>query len=284
MIQEENKFCVYLTIYTGNKMPMFYIGSTSIEKIKLGYRGSVTSKAYKEIWKTELRSNPHLFKTNIISTHNTRMDSLEKENKLQVCVDAVYNTLYINKGYAYKTFGDQTSERMSRDNPMKNKVSINKMIDSLKTTWETDYDNMYTKIITPERNAKIRVSKLGILNPNYGNSNAGKQLLITGKCLHCDMVASRGNITRWHNDNCDKNPINVNNPFWKNKPLTGEPKFINIYNAKNEMMFSTHRTFKFVCVENKLPASALVTSYTNNGRPLTNKKYPDFIGWYAKRE
>ena len=30
-------YCVYLTIYTGNKLPPFYIGSTSLKKINKGY-------------------------------------------------------------------------------------------------------------------------------------------------------------------------------------------------------------------------------------------------------
>ena len=30
-------YCVYLTIYRGNKLPPFYIGYSSINKIKAGY-------------------------------------------------------------------------------------------------------------------------------------------------------------------------------------------------------------------------------------------------------
>ena len=47
-------YCTYLTIYSGNKLPTFYIGSTSVEKIEQGYRGSVSSKRYQSIWEKEL--------------------------------------------------------------------------------------------------------------------------------------------------------------------------------------------------------------------------------------
>lgn len=45
-----NQYCVYHTTYIGNKLPPNYIGSTSVEKIKKGYYGSVKSKSYKSIW------------------------------------------------------------------------------------------------------------------------------------------------------------------------------------------------------------------------------------------
>jgi len=46
-----NIYCVYITIYRGNKLPPFYIGYSTPEKIKNGYRGSVSSRQYKNIWK-----------------------------------------------------------------------------------------------------------------------------------------------------------------------------------------------------------------------------------------
>jgi hypothetical protein len=42
-----NIFCTYLTIYSGNKLPMFYIGSSTVKKVVSGYHGSVSSKIYK---------------------------------------------------------------------------------------------------------------------------------------------------------------------------------------------------------------------------------------------
>jgi len=42
-------FVVYLTMYKGNKLPPWYIGSTNVDIINNGYNGSVKSKKYK-LW------------------------------------------------------------------------------------------------------------------------------------------------------------------------------------------------------------------------------------------
>jgi len=93
-------YCTYITFYRGNKLPPFYIGSTSVEKINNGYHGSVGSKEYKAIWKSELKENPHLFKTKILSTHGDRKDALIKEEKFQKSLNVVRSTMYINKSLA----------------------------------------------------------------------------------------------------------------------------------------------------------------------------------------
>lgn len=93
----DKQFCTYLTIYSGNKLPPFYIGSSSVSNIKKGYRGSVSSYDYKSIWKSEIKHNNHLFKTLIISYHNTRKEATKKEVKLQLQLDVVRNPLYINR-------------------------------------------------------------------------------------------------------------------------------------------------------------------------------------------
>lgn len=61
--------------------------------------------------------------------------------------------------------------------------------------------------ITPERNHKIRLSKLGPKNPNFGKvGNADRLNKILVKCIHCGLETGKGNITRWHNDNCRQRP------------------------------------------------------------------------------
>lgn len=93
-------FCVYLISYRGNKLPPFYIGSSSVEKIQNGYRGSVKSKAYAKTWKTELTANPHLFKATIISTHDNRKDATLKEHYLQTTLGVIKSPLYVNMAVA----------------------------------------------------------------------------------------------------------------------------------------------------------------------------------------
>lgn len=95
-------YCVYVTFYSGNKLPPFYIGSTKVERILQGYKGSVGSKEYEHLWKTELKCNPHLFKIKILSYHETRKEAYSKECFLQESTNVVNNPLYINKSIANK--------------------------------------------------------------------------------------------------------------------------------------------------------------------------------------
>ena len=103
-------YCTYLTTYRGNKLPPFYIGSTSIDKINRGYHGSVRSKQYREIWEEELKMNNHLFKTIIISTHNTRIEALDKEAFLQKSLNSSNNLMYINKSIARRGFDELSQD------------------------------------------------------------------------------------------------------------------------------------------------------------------------------
>jgi hypothetical protein len=109
--KENNKFCVYLTIYSGNALPekiknnyspMFYIGSSSIDKVAAGYTGSVSSKKYKDIWKYENKHNPQLFKTLIIETFINRKEAFEYELQLQLYFNVVKNPLFVNLALAQK--------------------------------------------------------------------------------------------------------------------------------------------------------------------------------------
>lgn len=86
-------YCIYLTVYHGNKLPPFYIGYSTVKKVLNGYRGSVCSIAYKEIYLQELEDNPHLFKTFIISRCETKKEALNKTARIVaeniLCVNVV---------------------------------------------------------------------------------------------------------------------------------------------------------------------------------------------------
>lgn len=89
-------YCVYLTIYRGEKLPRWYIGMSSMEKVENGYRGSVSSKRYKTLWKSELATNDHLFETVIIHKDTTKEAALAYEHSLQVRLDVVKRSDFIN--------------------------------------------------------------------------------------------------------------------------------------------------------------------------------------------
>lgn len=93
-------YVTYITMYTGNKLPKWYIGSSSLSKVTKGYRGSVKSIAYKDKWKDELATNPHLFKTRILQKFGTREEALAEELRLHVKHDVASNDSYINMSLA----------------------------------------------------------------------------------------------------------------------------------------------------------------------------------------
>jgi len=95
-------YCVYLTEYVGDKMPKFYVGSTSCIKIDKGYRGSVSSKEFHDVWLEETTNNPHLFSTIIISVHANRKEALDAELAFQLENDVVCREDFINKSLCKK--------------------------------------------------------------------------------------------------------------------------------------------------------------------------------------
>ncbi len=93
-------YCTYLTIYSGNLMPKRYLGSSSIKRIESGYRGSVCSEKWKDIWLKETRNNPHLFKTRILKTFKNRQDALDEELRVQKQYNIIRSDKWINEAYA----------------------------------------------------------------------------------------------------------------------------------------------------------------------------------------
>tara|TARA_R110002153_G_scaffold77667_4_gene199256 strand:- start:422 stop:976 length:555 start_codon:yes stop_codon:yes gene_type:complete len=93
-------YCAYLTVYSGDKLPRRYIGSTNTDKIRKGYNGSVSSQKYGEAYSEEQKSNKHLFSTKILSTHTTRQEALAEELRLQIKYDVVNDSNYYNMSLA----------------------------------------------------------------------------------------------------------------------------------------------------------------------------------------
>ena len=91
-----------MTIYSGDKLPKYYIGSTSLERINSGYYGSIRSKKYKDIFYSELKQRPDLFNVEILSYHDSRKDALSEELLQQIKYNVVKSDEYINESYATK--------------------------------------------------------------------------------------------------------------------------------------------------------------------------------------
>lgn len=178
-------YVVYHITYSGNKLPSKfnslitpsnYIGSTSIEQINKGYRGSVCSKKYKVLWELELNDNPNLFKLEIISYHDTRSDATWKELQIQRIFNVVKNPLFVNQAYASINgcFGmDQIGQTKSDEQ---------KLAQSIRQTGKKRGPNKnptkkYNKSpMTDETKEKISASSKGKKREPYKtNSNKGKK-------------------------------------------------------------------------------------------------------------
>lgn len=93
-------YCTYITMYTGDKFPKWYIGSSSVKNIEKGYVGSVSSKKYKELWLSEVKENHSLFNTRILSRYQCRTEALKEELRLHVKHNVHINNKYVNMSLA----------------------------------------------------------------------------------------------------------------------------------------------------------------------------------------
>lgn len=216
------KYCVYLTTYFGNKLPLFYIGSTQTDKIKTkNYRGSVTSLRYKNVWEIEIKNNPHLFKTRIISFHDNRKEALEKEYKLQKILNVVKSELYINQSLASKNgfFGmDIKGKKMSNETKEKlrnanfgKKASAETKAKMSKASLGKFKSEEHRKNIKIARNNRTEISaeahenlskaKRKENNPNFGKR--GEQTSMYGKHHSKESKDKIGKVTKgtkwWNN-------------------------------------------------------------------------------------
>lgn len=149
------KYCTYITTYSGNLLPPFYIGFVKTEKILKGYRGSVSSIKYKQIWIEELNNNPHLFKTTILKYFDNHNGAAAHEEMLLRHFCAHKNPMYINMSIGNKLVRrdtkhtDETKRKLSdahkgKPSPRKGKKStlesIQKMKDSKKKNPTTPWN------------------------------------------------------------------------------------------------------------------------------------------------
>ena len=123
---EDKPYCVYLTIYRGNKLPPFYIGSTRVEKVlNEGYHGTVRSKRYKTLWKSEIQLHPELFSTRVVTLHETRDQAITKEGFFQRQLKVVKSPMYVNQAIAAPN-GFFGMDMKGPNNPRFGKIPWNK--------------------------------------------------------------------------------------------------------------------------------------------------------------
>ncbi|AIX12158.1 HNH endonuclease [Citrobacter phage Moon] len=191
-------YCTYITIYTGNKLPRRYIGSTTVTRINENYHGSVKSKKYKEIWISELRDNPHLFKTRILKTFNEHKDALAEELRVQKKYNVVRSKNYINMSFAQPNgfFG------MS----MKGRVWSKESIDKRNKSNTGQKRPKQSVIMTGRKRPDQSKLMSGEGNPMFGKEHPSKGKNINqprAVCPICGVESTRSAISRYHK-NCNK--------------------------------------------------------------------------------
>ncbi len=184
------KYCVYHTIYCGDKFPPNYIGSSTVGNVLSGYHGTIKSKKYSDIWKQELKENPDLFSTVIISYHCTRSDALWKELQIQKIFNVVKNPLFVNLAYASPNgfFGRDVS---GENNPMFGKGY---KIDLARELGK--YKNVSLKCSI---SANKQWSNTMIRSVMVSNMKKPKMEKV---CPYCNLIGRGGNMKRYHFDNC----------------------------------------------------------------------------------
>jgi hypothetical protein len=187
-------YAVYLTIYSGKRLPPLYIGSTSIEKIKNGYYGSVVSKKYKLIFKEELKQHPELFNIKILSTHDTRKKAIEFELYLQKYFDVVKSDLFFNEAFASINgmFGRDVA---GENNPMfgKKHNQITKQIIREKRGNEKRYNitDKHKEIISKTHKGKKLSDEIKeLISKNKKGKNSGLNNPMYGK-KHSDYTKKK---------------------------------------------------------------------------------------------
>ena len=206
-------FCTYLTIYSGDKLPLFYLGSSTVERImEKGYYGSVLSKKYRKIWEKELIENRHLFDIVILTEgHPTRKDATAQERKFQKQKDVVRNTQFINMSiaqvegaYGYSAIDIQLAEGR---HPAKGLKWLTNGIDHRKASGEK-LKQLLTegwtlgRTVSIETRAKTSKALKGRPSTRIGNKNSKYQTRPKSTCVHCGFIGDISNVEKWHNDNC----------------------------------------------------------------------------------
>jgi hypothetical protein len=119
--------------------------------LERNYVGSPTSKEYSEVFRTERKNNPHLFKTVILSHHADKTSATEREHFLLSHFNAKDNPMYINKSNSGKNYYG-SNPKFGKDN--------------------ANYGNKYSI----ETRRKLSIANKGKNNPMWGKKNSSETI------------------------------------------------------------------------------------------------------------
>jgi len=203
------KFCTYITMYSGDLLPKWYIGSSTIERIKKGYNGSVCSKKYKEIYDNEQIHHKNLFKTRILSIHSTRLEAVAEELRIQKLHNVVTNKKYFNESFAQKN-GCYTKDKRGENNPM---FGMGSKISGTKNGRHSDNYDYTNSDVGKKISESLRKSEKN----KKGNNTASKKYYVYNSIKDIYVDIKKGYLC----DFCDENNIKYNTLY--NTLITCKP-------------------------------------------------------------
>lgn len=304
-------YVVYLTEYIGDKLPRFYIGSTSKSRIENGYNGTVASKKYKSLYKDEQKNNKHLFKTEILYECYTREVALDIEYKYQKYVDCVHRDDYMNMSYAGGKFGlnlvtkesiekgietkrkngvlgctKETSKKIieikRKNGTLQHKISTiekyKKSMTKQDGSWNNNTEKRLNTVMTIDESGTtiakrggMKMKKTRLNRLNQEGLNDFENMKITQK-NYMNSVDENGIR------NADRIGKKVSYTKIKNNSSKGSrnsmAKKILIFDRNGVLQYTCKGNFKEVCNENNLPFSALRKSYANKNNGIYLNKKP----------
>jgi hypothetical protein len=159
-------YCTYLTVYSGNKLPPFYIGHSSISKVESGYHGTVLSKKYKSIYDAELLEHPELFKTIQLTKHKTKKEAHTKEKQFLKHFNAKHNPMFFNMNNAdgapsFKGFKHSAKTKARMRNKHKGKKFSTESRQKMSLSRTGELNHFYGKNHSEETKLKMRKSHVG---------------------------------------------------------------------------------------------------------------------------
>lgn len=234
------QYCVYITQYDGDKMPPVYIGSSSVSKVMNGYRGSVSSKRYKDVWDQELSTNPHLFRTKIIFRCASRKYALWKENRILKRLDAVKNSSMINQSYA-NINGYCGRDVSGANNPrygvilskeQKEKMSKSLLITNSLQTTKNNRSKAQKKAQTrPEVSRKKSIKQIDNWNNNPERFQNSKKSWFTKKHIHLmdvSFLSKKDFVSYCKDNNIPRIKDTINYEEWNIQDLYTYKEVMNI--------------------------------------------------------
>ncbi len=246
-INSKHLYCCYLTIYSGKILPPFYLGSTSVEKIRQGYHGSISSKKWTKKYQNELKNHPELFKTIILKTTYTRSMSLAIELYIQKKNNVVKSKFFFNEslaskngmfgrdvsgknnpGYGKNPFCNRTPEQMIEtkqkcSNASKKRKPINPFKDKTKEEMieigskisakcKGENNSFFGKKHTEKTKEELKKPKSKLAKKNMKNAAVKKMKNMKNThCKYCCRNGKEQQMIQWHGEKCALNTSNPEN-------------------------------------------------------------------------